>query len=233
MADANGNDANNQIVPEGQQQQQPEGFDPMEILRMLSLMILIQFAAQTAMSSFGIGQSAGIPNQVPVDLVNKSSLPPKSSSDNYFEATTRATSGAALSSTTKNKHNSLWSVGTKMDLDLYITEDKEFSYPLKKNIGKTKKRSILASWHEKDLIFDFSSSNTRNSSVTVDISQQMQANQTSLYAHIILKRKNNGEQEGVDDKTNIMQKSFLLTRLKFRKKQRYGKFHYCDLNPFS
>ena len=239
MVDNNRNNANNQQLPPGQAQgqAQPEqGFDFTEIFRMFLVMIFIQFALQIILGTLGIGPTGMDSNQS--TGANKTAVvqpPAVPESENYFEATAGIPSTDVVSKKRKH-HTSLWKVGTVMDLSLYITEHETFQYPLPTKKGGSKRnnddQTVLASWHEENFIFDFRSSNQRNSTVTVDISNRMKANETNLYAHIILKRRNNAENDEIGnivdvdetkEQKDILQKTFSLTKYKLRKKKRAGK----------
>lgn len=251
MVENNHNNANAQAVGPGQgQNAQDQGLDVFEVVRMLVLMISLQLVANFIFATLGIGQggSGGIEetfdqNSIFNGGMNQTEFSMQSAaSEGYVAETTipartsKVPAGVSPNemiapSKKKKIHTSLWSVGTIMDLDLFITENEKFPHVTstmtvdlesKKNKNDKNPSQILASWHEKDIVFDFLPTNHRNSSLTFDISDRMKSNETTLYAHLMLKRrKANGEDsEGEKD---VLRKTFELTKFKLRKKKRNGK----------
>ena len=224
MADAINNNENGENARNEVPEQQNEGFDVVEILRMFVVMVTIQFIVQGLVASFQ-------PQQNGKSDINVTSIP-ESSTENILKSTIDDNSRyprrpAGVSTPRKKFHTSLWDLGTVMDLDLYITEDKSFPYstvdPSKNiNLKNKQKKEILASWHEKNLIFRNEPSNQRNMTLTLGISDRIQSNETILYAHMILTRV----QDDKVEKKDILKKTFELTKFKLRKKKRNGETKY-------
>jgi len=104
-----------------------------------------------------------------------------------------------------NMHSCLWPRGTRMDMNIYVTDTFEYS-----------KRDILGEWFAKDLTLDASESNARNVSLTIVPTERIYRNETHVYAHIYVRRKVNRKTTDED----VLYKRVLLTKHRIRKKKK-------------
>ena len=167
----------------------------------------------------------------------------------------------------KLKPSCLWQMGTHFDLDVLITDSATVpdGWPglttpdnvndngeniLAIESSKKKKGTILATWHQEDLILgglsngqpdtrnsfmSFLSSNSnqemnhRNATLTIPMTQSIWNNETHVYAYVKLQRRRNykGPSKDTSKKSNrpvrkddVLVKRMMLTRYRKRKKMR-------------
>uniref|UniRef100_A0A7S1YQU3 Cleft lip and palate transmembrane 1 n=1 Tax=Ditylum brightwellii TaxID=49249 RepID=A0A7S1YQU3_9STRA len=225
-----------------QQQQEPNDEQPQEglfdgVLRWMLMFGAIQLVMQ-GMSGLRPQPQKTTPDPI-TSLMHDGG-------DDLTTVTKRKPAGATTISANGNikrenkKPVCLWGKGTLMDLHVYVTDSSTYNYTNIKD-EKDDMEKILAEWHEEniklgsvDSLFGGNSNkkkkdgddSTRNTTVTIPFTDALRFNETHLYAHVHLVRKQQQQQEvneGAGKDANLYQKSFLLTKHRNRKKIRNEK----------
>ena len=211
-------------VAEAQHQQQQPGFMAM-VFQMLVMLFIFNLFTSGGRLAFKpvIPEQKGNVTGITEGAVNVANV--------VVDPQARKPMGAVDGNT--RMHNLLWPHGSKMKLDVYISESTTPpSLSSSANNRKTNSnQNILAHWEEINLILSdkYREANTRNTTVTIPISNDMMNNRTQLYAHVYLTRMHvassstsDKRKQGIDshyhDKMNQLYKRVNISKYKLRKK---------------
>ena len=240
----------------------------MEILHWLAVFFVMQNMAGLAMTKFSStfrppppshpssssDDAAAVPDGLPIDqFMFPDAIQAVTAKGKPLGVT--PSNVVAEKRTKAHKPACLWQAGTVMDLDVLITDSPNapsswpsLTTPVPSDDALTSKKgkdgaSVLAEWHERDLIFggipsdgsdgkksssspffsQFGSLNAdqtinrRNASLVVPIERSVWNNETGVYAHVRLARRRTS---GAVSPTDVLVKRMSLMRYRKRKRNR-------------
>jgi hypothetical protein len=213
---------NEGAVPQDQQEPQRGIFD--FFLQIVMMVCAFQLATSVGNNIFGFGDIAATNGTMTSLNSTASDITRKPVGADPLKSPQHS------STFTQKNYVLLWPSESVMSLDVVINEQPSLTVADYQKIkGKGGKHGkTLAFWEEDDLMLSKgkTAANTRNKNVTIPITSAFWNNQTSLFAHAILTRKDpfmeksQGKKEEGESE-NLLYKTFNLTTFRTRKKERF------------
>ncbi len=145
----------------------------------------------------------------------------------------------------------LWQFGSVLDLDMFISDQPDFT--INDCTNSKKRKDTLAEWHQSNIVFvskgktvsipdpngksdemlTFEKDNQRTTNLTIPITHKVQFNETHIYAHICVTRKfpkanDDNKKKKTDYSKDILVQTVQLTKHRKRKRQRNEKSLLAD-----